>query len=77
MTARLGGRPHRSQFATARLAECLERILISRPNKIAHFLNGKIGREVLLGDEVQRSFRLREHGIGGAKPNAIEQRIHL
>ena len=39
----------------------------------AQFLNRKIRREILFGDKVHDSFRLGQHRVGGAKPNAIER----
>jgi hypothetical protein len=62
---------------TAGFAEWLERILISRSDESAQFLDRKIRREILLGYKVHDSFRLGQHGLGGAKPNPIEQRVSV
>src|SRR4029077_79711 len=60
---------------TARFAEWLERISGPFPNEFTHFVDRKIGREVLFGDEAQRSFSLRQDCVRGAKANAIQQSI--
>ena len=66
---------HRFKFETARFAEWLERISGPFPNEFTHFLDRKIGREVLFGDEAQCGFSLREDCVRGAKANAIQQSI--
>ena len=73
--ARLHGCAHRFKFETARFAEWLERISGPFPNEFTHFVDRKIGREVLFGDEAQRGFSLRQDCVRGAKANAIQQSI--
>jgi hypothetical protein len=77
LTPRLRSRAHRFQFAPTGFAEWLERIFVSRPDKGAQFLYGKIRGEVLLGYEVHDSFRLYQYDIRGTKANAIEQRVTI
>ena len=73
--ARLHGCAHRFKFETARFAEWLERISGPFLNEFTHFVDRKIGREVLFGDEAQRGFSLRQDRVRGAKANAVQQSI--
>jgi DNA-binding transcriptional LysR family regulator len=58
--------PLAGKFWQTAFAEWLERIFVSRPDKGAQFLYGKVRGEVLLGYEVNDSFCLCQYGIRGA-----------
>ena len=63
---------HRHQFPPTRFAKRLERINALVVNAFVKFFDRNIRREVLFHDEFHDLLRLREHRVGGAKPDAVK-----